>query len=48
MFARGAGRGKVDTWMYNEDDEDFTKGMKTCNYQIYRNTDVYTFFLYST
>ncbi|TDL27113.1 PigN-domain-containing protein [Rickenella mellea] len=25
MFARGAIPGKVKTWMYNEDDEDFTK-----------------------
>jgi hypothetical protein len=26
MFARGASPGKVDMWMYDEDDEDFTKG----------------------
>lgn len=26
MFAHGAVPGKVDTFMYNEDDEDFTKG----------------------
>lgn len=29
MFARGAVPGRVKTWMYNEDDEDFTKGMAT-------------------
>jgi GPI ethanolamine phosphate transferase 1 len=27
MFARGASPGKVKTWSYNEEDEDFTKGM---------------------
>lgn len=37
MFARGAERGKVDTWMYNEDDEDFTKGMKACKYHTDKN-----------
>jgi hypothetical protein len=26
MFARGATLGKVKTWCYDEDDEDFTKG----------------------
>lgn len=26
MFAQGATPGKVDTWCYHEDDEDFTKG----------------------
>jgi len=26
MFARGATPGKVKTWSYNEEDEDFTKG----------------------
>ena len=26
MFADGATPGKVDTWTYDEDDEDFTKG----------------------
>jgi phosphatidylinositol glycan class N len=26
MFASGATPGKVDTFMYNEEDEDFTKG----------------------
>jgi phosphatidylinositol glycan class N len=26
MFARGAVPGRVSTWMYDEDDEDFTKG----------------------
>jgi phosphatidylinositol glycan class N len=29
MFARGAVPGRVKTWMYDEDDEDFTKGMAT-------------------
>ena len=27
MFARGAEPGKVETWSYNEEDEDFTRGM---------------------
>ena len=27
MFARGATPGKVKTWCYDEDAEDFTKGM---------------------
>jgi GPI ethanolamine phosphate transferase 1 len=27
MFADGATPGKVDTWTYDENDEDFTKGM---------------------
>jgi phosphatidylinositol glycan class N len=27
MFARGATPGKVKTWCYNEEDEDFTKGI---------------------
>ncbi|KAG5642681.1 hypothetical protein DXG03_002339 [Asterophora parasitica] len=27
MFARGATQGKVQTWSYNEEDEDFTKGL---------------------
>lgn len=27
MFARGATPGKVKTWSYNEEDEDFTKGV---------------------
>jgi phosphatidylinositol glycan class N len=26
MFSRGAAPGKVMTWSYNEEDEDFTKG----------------------
>jgi len=26
MFARGASPGKVKTWSYDEDEEDFTKG----------------------
>lgn len=26
MFAQGATPGKVHTWCYNEEDEDFTKG----------------------
>jgi hypothetical protein len=26
MFARGATPGKVKTWSYDEDEEDFTKG----------------------
>lgn len=29
MFARGATPGKVKTWSYNEEEEDFTKG--TCS-----------------
>ncbi|KAG2135363.1 Phosphatidylinositolglycan class N-domain-containing protein [Suillus bovinus] len=29
MFAQGATPGKVDTWSYDEEDEDFTKGTKT-------------------
>jgi phosphatidylinositol glycan class N len=28
MFAQGATPGKVDTWSYDEEDEDFTKGTK--------------------
>jgi GPI ethanolamine phosphate transferase 1 len=28
MFARGATPGKVHTWSYDEDEEDFTKGMR--------------------
>ncbi len=27
MFAKGASPGKVKTWSYNEDEEDFTKGV---------------------
>jgi hypothetical protein len=27
MFARGAIPGKVKTWCYDEDEEDFTKGL---------------------
>lgn len=27
MFAKGATPGKVDMWCYDEDEEDFTKGM---------------------
>lgn len=34
MFARGAEPGKVETWMYNEDDEDFTRGTVACTYLI--------------
>jgi hypothetical protein len=34
MFAEGATPGKVDTWSYDEEDEDFTKGMKVQNYSI--------------
>lgn len=30
MFARGATPGKVKTWSYNEEDEDFTKGKLFC------------------
>ena len=26
MFAKGASPGKVKTWSYDEDEEDFTKG----------------------
>jgi hypothetical protein len=29
MFARGATEGKVKTWSYHEDEEDFTKGKPT-------------------
>ncbi|KAG1751768.1 Phosphatidylinositolglycan class N-domain-containing protein [Suillus lakei] len=29
MFAQGATPGKVEAWSYDEEDEDFTKGMKT-------------------
>jgi len=32
MFAQGATPGKVDTWSYDEEDEDFTKGTKVQNY----------------
>jgi hypothetical protein len=32
MFAQGATPGKVDAWSYDEEDEDFTKGMKVQNY----------------
>ncbi|OAX38080.1 PigN-domain-containing protein [Rhizopogon vinicolor AM-OR11-026] len=32
MFAQGATPGKVDAWSYDEEDEDFTKGMKIQNY----------------
>jgi hypothetical protein len=31
MFAQGATPGKVDTWSYDEEDEDFTKGTKVQN-----------------
>jgi hypothetical protein len=27
MFSKGALPGKVDMWVYNEEDEDFTKGI---------------------
>jgi len=29
MFAKGAAPGKVKTWSYDEDEEDFTKGDKS-------------------
>ena len=34
MFARGAEPGRVRTWMYNEEDEDFTRGMEACTYLL--------------
>ena len=36
MFARGATPGKVEMWCYDEDEEDFTKGMslRTCAYTL--------------
>lgn len=30
MFARGAIPGKVETWSYDEEDEDFTRGSLMC------------------
>jgi phosphatidylinositol glycan class N len=30
IFSHGAPPNKIDTWMYNEEDEDFTKGIKVC------------------
>ena len=37
MFARGATPGKVEMWCYDEDEEDFTKGMslRTHAYTIF-------------
>ncbi|KAG1908202.1 uncharacterized protein F5891DRAFT_973675 [Suillus fuscotomentosus] len=32
MFAQGATPGKVDTWSYDEEDEDFTQGTNVQNY----------------
>jgi len=32
MFAQGVTLGKIDTWSYSEENEDFTKGMKVQNY----------------
>lgn len=32
MFAHGATQGKVETWCYHEDEEDFTKGSLHCNH----------------
>ena len=30
IFSHGAPVDKIDNWMYNEEDEDFTKGTKAC------------------